>query len=291
MKKFHRRCSLFSGLTLALLVASAGALAQSPTLERISKNKEFRIGYRTDASPLSYRNSSGDPSGYSVDLCRRIAAAVKNHLGQDDIETTFVKVDTDNRFDAIEKGDIDIECGSTTLTMSRQDQVDFTLMTFVTGGSVLALSESGIGTLADLAGKKVGVSPGTTTMEKLRAYLAENLVDAEIVTVADRAAGMDALNNQDIDAFASDQIVLIGQVIEALYPKRYSLVSETFSYEPYALMVPRNDSEFRMVANKALTQVYRSGQHIQIYNRWIGRIGIQPSPLLVAMYQLNILPE
>lgn len=291
MKSVHRRCSLFSGFALILLFASAGALAQSPTLERISKNKEFRIGYRTDASPLSYENASGSPSGYSVDLCRRIAAAVKTHLGQDDIETTFVKVDTDNRFDAVENGDIDIECGSTTLTMGRQDQVDFTLMTFVTGGSVLALSDSAIGSLADLAGKKVGVSPGTTTLEKLREYLAENLVDAEIVTVADRAAGMEALNNKTIDAFASDQIVLIGQVIEALYPKRYSLVSETFSYEPYALMVPRNDSEFRMVANKALTQVYRSGQHIQIYNKWIGRIGIQPSPLLVAMYQLNILPE
>jgi ABC-type amino acid transport substrate-binding protein len=251
----------------------------------------FNIGYRTDASPLSYENADGVPSGYSVDLCRRIAAAVKQHLGRDDIETRFVPVSGDSRIDDVSSGKIDIECGATTLTISRQESVDFTILTFVTGASVLSLAESGITTLSDLSGKKVGVSPGTTTLENLRAYLSDNLIDAEIVTVADREEGMTKLNGKGIDAFASDQIVLIGQVIEALYPKRYSLVSETFSYEPYAFMVPRNDSEFRLVANRALTQIYRSGQHIQIYNKWIGRIGIQPSPLLLAMFQLNIFPE
>lgn len=286
--KFSR--ALIAGI-LPLIFFSLGANAQSPTLERIAETGKFRIGYRTDASPLSYENSAGDPSGYSVDLCRRIAVAVKNHLERDDIETVFVPVTGDSRIAAVTSGKIDIECGSTTQTMARQEVVDFTLMTFVTGASVLSLAESGITTLADLSGKKVGVSPGTTTLQYLRSYLSQNLIDAEIVMVANREEGMASLNGKGIDAFASDQIVLIGQVIEALYPKRYSLVSETFSYEPYAFMIPRNDSEFRLVANKALTQVYRSGQHIQIYNKWIGRIGIQPSPLLLAMYQLNIFPE
>ena len=99
------------------------------------------------------------------------------------------------------------------------------------------------------------------------------------------------LNHGDIDAFASDQIVLIGQIIEAVFPKRYSLMDETFSYEPYGLVVRRNDADFRLVANKAITQLYRSGQHIQIFNKWIGRIGIRPPTILVAMYQLNTLPE
>jgi ABC-type amino acid transport substrate-binding protein len=247
----HRLAASSAALTLAL--CSITAHAQSPTLERIADKGVFNIGYRTDASPL-----------YSVDLCRRIAAAVKQHLGRDDIETRFVPVSGDSRIDDVSSGKIDIECGATTLTISRQESVDFTILTFVTGASVLSLAESGITTLSDLSGK---------------------------VTVADREEGMTKLNGKGIDAFASDQIVLIGQVIEALYPKRYSLVSETFSYEPYAFMVPRNDSEFRLVANRALTQIYRSGQHIQIYNKWIGRIGIQPSPLLLAMFQLNIFPE
>jgi ABC-type amino acid transport substrate-binding protein len=102
---------------------------------------------------------------------------------------------------------------------------------------------------------------------------------------------MQALNKGSIDAFASDQIVLVGQVIEATYPKQYSLANDIFSFEPYAFMVRRNDADFRLVANAAISQLYRSGQHIEIFNRWIGRIGIRPSPILAAMYQLNALPE
>ncbi len=280
-------------LTTSLILSSCNLLAQASegTLEKIERTGEFLIGYRTDASPLSYENADGQPSGYSVDLCRRIAAAVKAHLGKEDVKTKFVRVASDERISAIVSGKIDIECGSTTITLSRLEQVDFTLPTFVTGGSVLTLAENGIQGMSDLSGKKVGVVRSTTTVEQLRKYLQENLIDAKVVTVADRKAGMSQLNNGDIDAFASDQIVLIGQIIEALFPKRYSLMDETFSYEPYGLVVRRNDADFRLVANKAITQLYRSGQHIQIFNKWIGRIGIRPPAILVAMYQLNTLPE
>ncbi len=261
------------------------------TLAKIARTGEFVIGYRTDASPLSYENADGQPSGYSVDLCRRIAASVKAHLGKDDIKTKFVPVKSSERLSAVISGEIDIECGSTTITLSRQEEVDFTLPTFVTGGSVLSLSKSGIQDMSGLSGKKVGVVESTSTVEPLRNYLQQNLIDAEIVIVDDRKEGMERLDRGSIDAFASDQIVLIGQVIEALHPKQYSLVTETFSYEPYGLVVRRNDADFRLVANRSLVQVFRSGQHIQIYNKWIGRIGIRPPPVLVAMYQLNTLPE
>jgi len=286
---------LATGLLLSAILMSplSDVLAhdQEGTLDRIAKSGEFVIGYRTDASPLSYENADGEPAGYSVDLCRRIAAAVKAHLGKDDIKTKFVPIKSGERMSAVESGKIDIECGSTTVTMERQKQVDFTLATFVTGGSILSLSENSIRSMSDLAGKKVGVVDGTTTVDQLRAYLTDNLIDAEVVIVSDRKEGMTRLNEGEIKAFASDQIVLIGQIIEALYPKKFSLMNETFSYEPYALVVRRNDADFRLVANKALSQLYRSGQHIQIYNKWIGRIGIRPSPILAAMYQLNTIPE
>ena len=286
---------LATGLLLGAILMSplSDVLAhdQEGTLDRIAKSGEFVIGYRTDASPLSYENADGEPAGYSVDLCRRIAAAVKAHLGKDDIKTKFVPIKSGERMSAVESGKIDIECGSTTVTMERQKQVDFTLATFVTGGSILSLSENSIRSMSDLAGKKVGVVDGTTTVDQLRAYFTDNLIDAEVVIVSDRKEGMTRLNEGEIKAFASDQIVLIGQIIEALYPKKFSLMNETFSYEPYALVVRRNDADFRLVANKALSQLYRSGQHIQIYNKWIGRIGIRPSPILAAMYQLNTIPE
>ena len=286
---------LATGLLLGAMLMSppSDVLAsdQEGTLDKIANSGEFVIGYRTDASPLSYENADGEPAGYSVDLCRRIAAAVKAHIGKDDIKTKFVPIESGERMSAVESGKIDIECGSTTVTMERQKQVDFTLATFVTGGSILSLSENGIKSMSDLAGKKVGVVDGTTTVGQLRAYFTDNLIDAEVVIVSDRKEGMTRLNNGEIKAFASDQIVLIGQIIEALYPKKFSLMNETFSYEPYALVVRRNDADFRLVANKALSQLYRSGQHVQIYNKWIGRIGIRPSPILAAMYQLNTIPE
>ncbi len=288
----HRACIAVLS-TAILLFAGTNLFAQDAegTLEKIARTGEFVIGYRTDASPLSYENSDGDPSGYSVDLCRRIAAGVKAHLSEVDIETRFVSVSSDDRISAVISGKIDSECGSTTITLSRQEQVDFTIPTFVTGASVLSLAESGIQGMSDLSGKKVGAVKDTTTVELLRENLKQNLIDANVVIVGSREEAMNRLNRGDIDAFASDQIVLIGQVIEATNPQRYLLLDETFSYEPYGLVVRRNDADFRLVANKAITQIYRSGQHIQIFNKWIGRIGIHPPPILIAMYQLNTIPE
>ena len=281
-------------LTAALLILpSPKLLAQESeaTLQKIARTGEFVIGYRADSSPLSYENAEGLPSGYSVDLCRRIAAGVNALFAEKDIETKFVRITSDERMSAVVNGKIDIECGSTTITLSRQEQVDFSLPTFVTGASVLSLATSGIQGMSDLSGKKVGVAKDTTTVEQLRNHLEQNLIDAEIIIVDDRNEGMKRLNRGDIDALASDQIVLIGQVIEALNPKRYSLVSQIFSYEPYGLVVRRNDADFRLVVNKAISQIYRSGQHAEIFHRWIGRIGIQVPPILAAMYQLNALPE
>ena len=278
---------MFTGLALS----PAHAQDAEGTLDKISRTGEFLIGYRGDASPLSYENSDGEPSGYSVDLCRRIAAAVKAHLDMNNIATKFVRIDSDKRISAVTSGKIDIECGSTTITLSRQEQVDFTIPTFVTGGGILSSSENGIQGLSDLSGKRVGVVKDTTTAEELRNYLKTNLIDAEMVIVKDRSEGMNRLNRNDIQAFASDQIVLIGQIIGAKNPKRYSLSEDTFSYEPYGFIVRRNDADFRLVANRALVQLYRSGQHVQIFDKWIGRIGITPPNMLIAMYQLNTIPE
>ncbi len=175
--------------------------------------------------------------------------------------------------------------------MSRQEQVDFSLPTFVTGGSVLTVATSGIQGMSDLSGKKVGVAQDTTTVEQLRNLLEQSLIDAEVVIVDDRNDGMNRLNRGDIDAFASDQIVLIGQIIESINPQRYSLVGDIFSYEPYGFVIRRNDADFRLVVDKAIAQLYRSGQHADIFYKWIGRIGISVPPILAAMYQLSAIPE
>ena len=280
-------------LILALLVLPGASLLAQGTLERVADRGEFRIGYRTDARPLSYEEN-GEAAGYSVDFCRRIAAAVREHLSLADMRVTFVPLTTENRIDAVVNGDIDIECGSTTVTLGRQELVDFTLMTFVTGGTVLSMADNRVATMADLAGRRVAVIGGTTSATALQAHLSDNLIDAQVVVVADRSEGMAQLVGGDVDGFASDQIVLVGEAMQAIATDSnlsYSFADELFSFEPYAMMVQRNDADFRLVANRAIAQLFRGGQYAQLYQQWIGSVGIAPSPMLLAMYQVQTLSE
>jgi glutamate/aspartate transport system substrate-binding protein len=283
-------------MTALLLLAVVCALALpgpglAGTLDQIKKSGEIRLGYRTDSLPLAFNDPSGQPSGYSVELCRRIAAAVKEKLQLNDLKITYVPLTSEDRVQAIASNKADIECGTTTMTLSREEKVDFTLMTFVTGGSLLSLADSGISAMADLAGKSVAVVSGTTTEPALKSYLAKNLIDAKVVAVANREEAMKELDAKHVAAFASDQIVLIGQILLAAEPRKYGLSHDLFSYEPYAFMVRRNDADFRLVADRALAQIYRTGQIEQLYQRWLGQVGVKPSPVLGAMYVLQALPE
>jgi glutamate/aspartate transport system substrate-binding protein len=281
-----------AALLAVVLLPVSLAFAQG-TLERIQQRGEFRIGYRADARPLSF-DENGAPAGYSVDICRRVAAGVREHLKLRDMKVTFVPVTADNRFDAVTKGDVDIECGATTITLGRQERVDFTMMTFVTGGGILTMQKSDIGAMDDLAGKRVAVMRGTTTADALGAFLKDNLIDARVVQVPDRDTGMDQLIKGEVDAFASDQIVLLGAALSALEkdPRvSFSFGEELFSYEPYALMVRRNDADFRLVVNRAIAQMFRNGDQARLFQTWIGSAGAKPSGLLIAMYQVQSLSE
>jgi len=279
-------------VSLALLaLCIAPGIVVGGTLDQIKKSGEIRIGYRTDAPPLSFNDTSGQAAGYSVELCKRIAAAVKDHLKLKELKTTLVALTSEDRLDAIVNNRADIECGATTITLARAEKVDFTLMTFVTGGGLLTLANSGIDSLASLAGKSVAVVSGTTSQSALQKYLQKNLIDAKVVSVSDRNEGMKQLQARKVDAFASDQVVLIGEILQSGDPRAYSLSSDLFSYEPYGLVVRRNDADFRLVADRALAQLYRSGQIEELFNRWFGQAGLQPTPVLRAMYVIQALPE
>jgi ABC-type amino acid transport substrate-binding protein len=276
-----------------MTLAPGASLMAQGTLERISDRNEFRIGYRTDARPLSFEDD-GEAQGYSVDFCRRIAVAVREHLELPDMKVTYVPVTSDNRFDAVVDGDVDIECGATTVTLGRLERVDFTLMTFITGGAVLSMAANRVANMEDLAGKRVAVVRGTTTADALDAHLKENLIDARVVEVSDRSDGMSRLRRGDVDGFASDQIVLVGVALEAIDNDEdvsFSFADDLFSYEPHAFMVRRDDADFRLVVNRAIAQIFRSGQFAQIYQTWVGSAGVQPSPMLIAMYQMQSLAE
>ncbi|HKZ05782.1 MAG TPA: amino acid ABC transporter substrate-binding protein [Methylomirabilota bacterium] len=279
------------GITLGLALTVAGtAAAADGTLEKVKKAGVLVIGYRETARPFSFKDEQGQPAGYSVDLCRRIAAGVQKSLGLAKLDLRFVPVTAANRVESVAKGAVDIECGSTTMSLSRQEQVDFTSMTFVDGGSLLVVDGLGIRAVPDLKGKRVAVIPGTTTAPALEAVLQRAQVQTTVVPVKTHEEGLAALEKGTADAYASDRTILIGIGRRAAKPERYALADEIFSYEPHGFMVRRNDSAFRLVANRALAGLYRSGDIAEIYRKWFGDMGA-PGAALRAMYLLHGLPE
>ena len=286
----QRRAMIALAMTTILWTATGHAQTLTGTLKKVADSGTLTIGYRENALPFSYTGSDGKPAGYSIDLCQEIAVAVQQELKLPNMAVRWVPVTPENRVDAVANGTVDIECGSTTASLSRQEKVDFTLMTFVDGASLLIAEGSGLKTVADLAGKRIGVVPGTTTEKAVADFLRSQSITATIVPVKDHDEGLAALQTSKIEAYASDRTILVGLVLQARGTSRYALISEDLSYEPYGFMVRRDDSAFRFLANRVLARTYRSGAIGAIYSKWFGALG-KPTPALVLMYALQGLPE
>ncbi|MCC7060658.1 MAG: amino acid ABC transporter substrate-binding protein [Burkholderiaceae bacterium] len=275
---------------LIFLFAAAGAWAQTGTLDKIKRTGVIALGHREASIPFSYLGDGGRPAGYSVELCERVVESIKRQLGLATLEVKWVQVTPGNRVEKLNGGEIDLECGSTTNTLSRQEQVSFSLLTFADGGSLLFKADSGLLGIADMGGKRIGVVPGTTTVRNLQEALARAKVKAETVTLKDHAEGLVALMQGRIDAYATDRVILVGMVLGSGNQKSLRLSHDLFSYEPYALMMRRNDSAFRLAVNRELARLYRTEEIYAIYDRWLGVLDT-PGPLLKSLYFLNGLPE
>ncbi len=278
-------------LFLALMLPSP-VLGQElqGTLKKIKDTNTIVIGHPADSRPYSFVGEDGKPAGYSIDLCMRIVAGVQQQLGLRDLQVKWVPVTVENRIPLLVKGTIDIECGSTTNTLSRQEQVDFSQLTFVDAGKMLLKAASGTRGIGDLGNKRVAVIPGTTTEKVLTESLQRRYVNADVVKVKEHADGLTALENGTADAYASDEVLLVGLALTAKDPTALRLTEQYFSYEPYGLMVRRGDAAFRLTVNRVLSRLYRSEQIVEIFAKWFGRLG-KPSGLLQAMYILNGLPD
>lgn len=279
------RRQVWLSLVLSVL-ASAGAQAQ--TLERIRDSGSFRIGYREDAAPYSYTDTLGEAVGYSVELCRTVAANVKETLGLEQMRVEYVPVTTEDRFQAVQDGRIDILCGATTVTLSRRELVDFSLFTFIDGAGVL-LRADGPQDFEDLAGRRVGVRSATTTEAALRDALAQQGLEVELVPVESHDDGLAKLQAREIQAYFADRAILVwlllGSGAEGLW-----LSERQFSYEPYALALARGDHEFRLLIDATLATLYRSGAIDQIFTAAFGA-GARQSDVLKALYIINALPK
>jgi ABC-type amino acid transport substrate-binding protein len=256
------------------------------TLDKLTATPTIRLGYRESSIPFSYVGADQKPVGYSVELCTRIVADLQRQIPN--LQVQWVPVTVESRIPALLNGTIDLECGSTTNTLARQEQVDFSLTTFLTGGSLLTLTEAPVG--AELRNLRIAVIPGTTTEQVLKTAAAQSGAAVQFLAVSDHAAGLAALEQQTADAYASDRIILIGLALAAPNPARFALADRYFSYEPYALMLRRGDPAFRLAVNRVLARLYRSGQILEVYTRWFGRLG-RPSALLLSLYAIEGVPE
>lgn len=284
-------------LALGGVVATAGCASIGPgaprsgTLEKIKATKTIALGYRDSSIPFSYVGPTKEPMGYSVDLCHRVVEDLRRDLALPDLQPKWMPVRVETRVRALVDGTIDLECGSTTNTLSRQERVDFSLTTFITGASLLTLAGSGV---SDRLGAiRIAVIPGTTTEQMVKSVMSSMGATADaakLVAVKDHADGLAAVVDRRADVYATDRAILMGLVMSASNPRQFALLDRYLSYEPYALMLRRGDPEFRLAVNRTLARLYRSGQVVDIYRRWFGQWG-DPSPLTLGMYAVEGLPE
>ena len=287
------RQAALAGLLLALLPSAAWPASAKPagTLGKIAARKEIRMGYRTDVPPFSFVDESKQPAGYSIDLCNAIAARVAVTLQDPTIDRKFIPVTAENRLDAIQKGRIDIECGVTSVTLSRREQVDFTNVVFITGGSLVLRKGHEVESLADLKRKRIAVIRGSTTEGVLSDLLTKAGITPDLLQLGSMDEALMALGDRKADAIAEDRFVLIGAVQAKKLQDTVSLPPFLYSYEPYAFPVRRDDASFRLVADEALADLFRSGKIWDVYDHWIGALGAKPSEALAKVFALQAVPN
>jgi ABC-type amino acid transport substrate-binding protein len=274
-----------------VVASDGGALAQplEGRLKALQESATLRIAYRTDSRPFAYLDPQGKPAGYTIDLCDRVAKSLEQQLGTK-LTINWVQVDTRTRFEAIVNGSADMECGSTTMSLSRMKLVDFSSVIFAESTGILVKSGRRIFSFDDMAGKKIGVIAGSTNGRAIRDQLARRKLEAELIEFRDRDEGVAALARGELDGFATDKLVLIA-LAQAADLREFVVLPEDLSFEPFAIMLPRGDWAFRLAVNTALAQVFRSGDIVELYTKHFSGLGRGASNWVGAVFVFGGLPE
>ncbi|WP_299752734.1 amino acid ABC transporter substrate-binding protein [uncultured Tateyamaria sp.] len=272
------------------LAAPLAAQDLTGTLAKIDESGEIVIGHRESSVPFAYLDDNQKPVGYSLDLCMKVVDAVSAELGKE-LSIKYVPVNPKTRIALMANGTIDLECGSTTNNLTRQEQVEYLPTTFITGTKLMVRKGSGINSVADLDDKAVALAQGTTNERAVKAAIEELGLDVKVLPVRDHAEGMLSLETDRVDVYATDHILLFGLIAKSKTPDEFEVVGDFLSFDPYALMVRRDDSAFELIGKKALADVFRSGEINDIYAKWFDPLGVGQTDLLKAAFQLNALPN
>jgi glutamate/aspartate transport system substrate-binding protein len=278
--------------TLALILSAGLASAQTPAdsrMKRISDTKTIKLGYRASATPFSFMPpDSKEPVGYTIDLCKIAAEAIGKQVGAP-LKIEWVEVTTQNRFDIVAQGKADMECASSTMTLSRMKQVDFSSIIFTESTGIVVTKASGVQKAVDLDGKKLAVVANTTNERAVSDLIKQGAMKAVLVPVKDRDAGIAALEAGEVQGYASDKLLLVGARFKD--PNAIAMLPDDLSLEPYGIVLPRGDWALRLAVNSALAEVFRSGQIANVFGRWFNQIGLKPGPLLLSAFTLGALPQ
>ena len=254
-------------VSLAALVGF-GAAAQEGTLKKIKDSATITIGHRDASLPLSYYDDKQQPIGYAMDLCAKIVDAVKAELKLPKLDVKYQLVTSANRIPLMANGTIDLECGSTTNNIARQEQVWFTITHFVTANRWASKKSSKLKTLADLKGKTVVSTAGSTNIKQITEINAAQNMGMNIISANGHPEAFQMVETGRAVAFVMDDIILAGLAAQSRSPGDYEISSVALSVEPYGIMLRKDDKAFKAVVDKAMTDIYKSGHINAIYSKW-----------------------
>lgn len=278
-------------LTAALAILMSGAAiapaAAEGTLDRIRQSGEIRLAYRADAAPFSFVKD-GVPEGYSVELCRIVADALKSALALDALQVTYVEVGAADRFAALAEDRADLLCEATTATLARREAMDFSIPTYVSGAGMV-IRPDGPTSVEDFAGRKLGVLGGTTTERDIKALLAGQNIQAELKVAQSHDEGLGWLRAGEVSAYFGDRAILEERLRAETQAGDLLLADQYITIEPYGLAM-RIDADFRLAVDRALSRLFRSGGMIKVFRKSVDPQA-KPSELLKALSRISGLPE
>ena len=288
---FVRKIGLLGVVVVALLPALARGQEADTALARIRQNKAVTIGFRESAEPFAYLNENKQPSGYSIDVCGRIAQEIGRKLNIPHIEIKYVPVTPQTRIPLIANGTVDIECGTTVNSLARQEQVDFSYAVALAEGRLLVKKTSGIKDLSDLNGKIVALAAGTTAERYVRAALDRNKINVRVLQVRDNAEGLLAVNSQRVDAFVNDAVLLGGVLRTAQNKDDFAIVGHPLSFEQVAFMVGKNNSGLLTIVNGTIARLLASGELQKLYDQWITPYGVPIEGEIDTLFKIEAIEE
>ena len=269
-----------------LTAVSAGA----DTLDTIRNSGEITLAHRNASIPFSYVDADGRPMGYAVDLCLKLADAIKRELKLNKLTVKYLLVTPDKRLSAIAEGQAAMECGSTTNNAERRKVVDFTIPHFISMARLLVRSDARIATLPELAGRTVVSTKGTTPLDRLRRTNDDNSLNLKIVETPDHAQAFSMVASGQAAAFAMDDVLLFGLRANAPKPEDFQVIGKPMTIEPYAIMLPKGDAAFKKLVDQEMRRIIQSGEINAIYAKWFTQ-PIPPKGINLALPMQHMLRD